>query len=149
MSTSSDKLLFKQTWQLNTSFDLAVHYTMKIHTLGFLLLPLLISATGCSSSNGAAANDVLLFSTDYGLGIINGATNGPDNHAADVDDAYAVTLALQGNLDIQGIVTTFGNDKAQPSHESARRGLRALGLEQNIIQVGAEGFLDALPVQRY
>ena len=64
---------------------------------------------------------VVIFSTDYGLGIINGATNGPDRHAADTDDAYAVTLAVQ-STDVQAIVTTFGNDKAQPSAEAARRG---------------------------
>ncbi|CAA0096819.1 Pyrimidine-specific ribonucleoside hydrolase RihA [Halioglobus japonicus] len=106
-----------------------------------------IVTTGCSSSNGAAPGDVLLFSTDYGLGLINGATNGPDSHAADVDDAYAVTLALDGNLDIQGIVTLFGNDKAKPSHESAYRGLSALGYTKDILALGAQGFLDAEAVQ--
>ena len=120
---------------------------MKLPAIGLLLSLLIVTATGCGSSNGATTDEVVLFSTDYGLGVINGATNGPDRHAADVDDAYAVTLALQGKLDIQGLVTTFGNDKAQPSAESARRGLRVLGVNQDIIRVGAEGFLDALPVQ--
>ena len=58
-----------------------------------------------------------------------------------------MTLALQASLDIQGIITTFGNDKAQPSYESVRRGLAALGVETNNLRVGAEGFLDALPVR--
>ena len=90
---------------------------------------------------------VVMFSTDYGLGIINGATNGPDRHAADTDDAYAVSLAIQ-STDVQAIVTTFGTDKAQPSAESARRGLSALGIPDpnRLVAVGAEGFLDAAPV---
>lgn len=119
---------------------------MKIQVISIVLSLLVITAGGCSSSNSADPNDVLLFSTDYGLGLINGATNGPDRHAADVDDAYAVTLALQADMDVQGIITTFGNDKAQPSYESARRGLAALGLSTSNVSVGAEGFLDALPV---
>ncbi len=108
---------------------------------------LVLNATGCNSSSGASAGHVFIFSTDYSLGIINGAINGPDRRAADTDDAYAVTLALQAGLDIQGIITTFGNDKAQPSYESARRGLAALGYATNNLRVGAEGFLDALPVR--
>ena len=111
---------------------------------------LMLSSVGCDrqnvGSNDSKAGEVVLFSTDYGLGIINGATNGPDRHAADVDDAYAVTLALQANLDIQGIITTFGNDKARPSAESARRGLSALGYGAANVTVGSEGFLDAAPV---
>ena len=90
---------------------------------------------------------VVMFSTDNGLGIIIGATNGPDRHAADTDDAYAVTRAVQ-STDVQAIVTTFGNDKAQPSAESARRGLSALGFQDptSLVTVGSEGFLDAAPV---
>tara|TARA_R110001592_G_scaffold363248_4_gene682171 strand:- start:21633 stop:22727 length:1095 start_codon:yes stop_codon:yes gene_type:complete len=120
---------------------------MKSLVTSLLFSFLIVTTTGCGSSNGATSDDVILFSTDYGLGVINGATNGPDRHAADVDDAYAVTLALQGQLDIQGIVTSFGNDKARPSHESVRRGLSVLGFDKDVIRVGAEGFLDALPVQ--
>lgn len=88
-----------------------------------------------------------MFSTDYGLGVIGGATNGPDRHAADVDDAYAVSLA-SGGADIEAVVATFGNDKARPSAESARRGLAALGVEDaaDLVVAGAEGFLDAEPV---
>ena len=93
---------------------------MKQLLAGATLSLFALVTTGCSSSNGAAAGDVLLFSTDSGLGIINGATNGPDSHAADVDDAYAVTLALNGNLDIKGIVTLFGNDKASPTGRKYR-----------------------------
>lgn len=120
---------------------------MNMRVINFLLLVLTSCAIGCSSSNSAGPGDVLMFSTDYGLGVINGATNGPDRHAADVDDSYAVTLALQANLDIQGIITLFGNDKAQPSYESVRRGLAALGYDSDSLRIGSEGFLDALPVQ--
>lgn len=120
---------------------------MKLHVVKLALFLLASTAIGCSSSNSANPANVFIFSTDYGLGIINGATNGPDRHAADTDDAYAVTLALQAGLDIQGIVTTFGNDKAQPSYESARRGLSILGYAKDNLRVGAEGFLDALPVR--
>jgi len=85
-----------------------------------------------------------MFSTDYGLGIVGGATNGPGRHAADVDDAYALSLALQ-SADVQAVVTSFGNDKARPSAEAARRGLDALGVPgaASLVTVGAEGFLDA------
>ncbi len=114
-----------------------------------LTLPFVASL--CLAGSVAAQEDtpagrVVMFSTDYGLGIINGATNGPDRHAADVDDAYAVSLALH-NLDVQAIVTTFGNDKARPSAESARRGLAVLGVAgDDLVIAGAEGFLDAAPV---
>lgn len=87
---------------------------------------------------------IVVFSTDYGLGVVGGATNGPDRHASDVDDAYAVALALTG-ADVRAVVSTFGNDKAQPSAESARRGLEALGHEDasDLVVTGSEGFLDA------
>lgn len=120
---------------------------MELHVIKLVLLLLVSIVIGCSSSNSANPASVLIFSTDYGLGVINGATNGPDRHAADTDDAYAVTLALQANLDIQGIITTFGNNKAQSSFESARRGLAILGFDKDILRIGAEGFLDALPVR--
>lgn len=100
-----------------------------------------------AASVATSTSESVIISTDYGLGIIYGATNGPDNHAADVDDAYAVSLALQ-NRSVAAIVTTFGNDKAQPSAESARRGLAALNVEgaPSYVVVGSEGFLDATPV---
>ena len=67
------------------------------------------------------SRSVVMFSTDYGLGIINGATNGPDRHAADTDDAYAVTLAVQ-STDVQAIVHDL-----RERQSAALRGVRAAG----------------------
>lgn len=107
----------------------------------------LMLSTANSSLSAESTDAPVMFSTDYGLGIIDGATNGPDRHAADVDDAYAVSLALHG-ADVQAVVTTFGNDKARPSAESARRGLAALRVTgaDELVVAGSEGFLDATPV---
>ena len=46
---------------------------MKTHIIKLLLLVLTLNSIGCGSSSGAG--DVLMFSTDYGLGIINGTSN--------------------------------------------------------------------------
>lgn len=92
------------------------------------------------------AQPAVIFSTDYGLGLINGATNGPDSHATDVDDAYAVTLALAGGLDVIGIVTTFGNAKEASSFQSALKGLAALGRQDIPVLHGAQSPIAAQPV---
>ncbi|MFV2064738.1 MAG: nucleoside hydrolase, partial [Chloroflexota bacterium] len=118
------------------------------------LIVILLSASAGLGLSGEAqaqaaetARPVVMFSTDYGLGIIDGATNGPDRHAADADDAYAVSLVLQA-ANVRAVVSTFGNSKARPSAESARRGMAALGVRDagDIVVTGAEGFLDATPV---
>ena len=99
-----------------------------------------------AQSQAAAPGPTVIFSTDYGLGLINGATNGPDSHPTDVDDAYAVTLALAGGLDVIGIVTIFGNAKEASSYQSAVKGLAALGRQDIPVLHGAQSPIAAEPV---
>jgi len=101
-------------------------------------------ATSAVDAESPAGRAPVVISSDYGLGIIGGATNGPDRHAADVDDAYAVTLALRHTA-VKALVSTFGNTKARPSADAARRGIAALGIADSAerVRVGSEGFLDA------
>ena len=112
---------------------------MRFALPAFLLSVLAGAATSPAIGADAETPDqpLVLFSTDYGLGIIDEATNGPDRHAADVDDAYAISLATHA-ADVRAVASTFGNDKAQPSANSARRGLSALGIDDaaKIVSVG-------------
>ncbi len=107
---------------------------------------MLFAACGSGSKLGAQPKASVIISTDYGLGLINGATNGPDSHATDVDDAYAVTLALAGGLDVIGIVTIFGNAKEASSYQSAQKGLAALGRQDIPVLHGAQSPIAAKPV---
>lgn len=88
----------------------------------------------------------MIFSSDYGLGLINGASNGNAVHAADVDDAYAVSLAIANGLDVATVVTLFGNDKAQPSQQSAVRSLNQT-LDCRIdVRLGAQSIFSTQPI---
>ncbi len=79
--------------------------------VAFLALATTVGVAGCSSVS--ADNDArpTVLVSDFGLGLAGGWRAGP----SDVDDAMALALADASQaLDIQGIVTTFGNTIAPP-----------------------------------
>jgi pyrimidine-specific ribonucleoside hydrolase len=76
---------------------------------------------------GDAGARRVLFSTDLAMGLLNGRFDGAG--PAPIDDGYAVSLAL-GNprqLDVRGLVVTYGNDHQQPEVRAAHRAMRAIG----------------------
>jgi pyrimidine-specific ribonucleoside hydrolase len=98
---------------------------------------------GCGSS-GEDAGDAsrpardagprrVLFSTDFAMGVINGRFDGAG--PAPIDDAYAVSLALANRkqLDVRGLVVTYGNDHQRPELRAARRAVRALGADVPVV----------------
>jgi inosine-uridine nucleoside N-ribohydrolase len=79
---------------------------------GILAIAGMIGISSCSltSSGGIEARPTVLVS-DFGLGLVGGWREGP----VDVADAMALALADSSeSIDVQGIVTTFGNTIAPP-----------------------------------
>jgi inosine-uridine nucleoside N-ribohydrolase len=83
-----------------------------IPVAGLLTIAGMLGIAACSttSSSDTQARPTVLVS-DFGLGLAGGWRAGPSN----VDDAMALALAdVSATLDVQGIVTTFGNTIAPP-----------------------------------
>ncbi|WP_111132102.1 nucleoside hydrolase [Micromonospora deserti] len=89
----------------------------------------------------------VIFSTDFGLGLINGRFGG-EAGPAPVDDAYAVALAAANSdrFDVRGLVITFGNDVMLPQLRAAERGLHELELGFPVVP-GAQVPFSNPPVQ--
>jgi len=82
---------------------------------------------------GDAGARRVLFSTDLAMGLLNGRFDGAG--PAPIDDAYAVSLALASprQLDVRGLVVTYGNDHQQPEVRAAHRAMRAIGSDVPIV----------------
>jgi pyrimidine-specific ribonucleoside hydrolase len=100
----------------------------------------------------AGARPVLI-STDFAMGLVNGRFDGAG--PAPVDDAYAVSLALANprQLDVRGLVVTYGNDHQQPELRAAQRAMRAIGSDVPIVGGATEplanppiGWFDRRPI---
>src|SRR5437763_56108 len=112
-----------------------------------------ILATGASSgdavrhsSHAAAGPRRVLFSTDFAMGLINGRFDGAG--PAPIDDAYAVSLGLANRqqLQVRGLVVTYGNDHQAPEVRAARRATRAIGANVPIVG-GASDALANPPIK--
>lgn len=83
---------------------------------GLLAVAGLLGVAGCSPTGGSGSDSSTqarptVLVSDFGLGLAGGWRAGP----SDVDDAMALALADDSDvLDVQGIVTTFGNTIAPP-----------------------------------
>lgn len=77
--------------------------------------------------------------TDVAIGVETGQCNGAHDAPADVDDAFAIALALAApQLDVKLIVPTFGNASLEPSIAAAADLLDVLDATVDVIP-GASG----------
>jgi pyrimidine-specific ribonucleoside hydrolase len=72
------------------------------------------------------------------MGLVNGRFDGAG--PAPIDDAYALSLALanRDQVDVRGIVVTYGNDHQPPELLAARRAMRAIGAHFPIVSGATE-----------
>lgn len=82
----------------------------------------------------------VIFSTDMSMGLTTGARNGMSTSVPDIDDSYALALALANGVDVRGVVTTMGNSMVKPTMVTAQATVDALGADVPVVQ-GAEVWL--------
>lgn len=74
------------------------------------------------------------------MGLTTGARNGMSTSVPDIDDSYALALALAHGVDVRGVVVTMGNSMAESTVVTAQATVDALGAEIPVVQ-GAEVWL--------
>lgn len=89
---------------------------------------------------GGRQREPVLFSTDMSMGLTTGARNGMSTSVPDIDDSYALALALAHGVDVRGVVVTMGNSMAESTVVTAQATVDALGAEIPVVQ-GAEVWL--------
>ncbi|MEM7446483.1 MAG: nucleoside hydrolase [Pseudomonadota bacterium] len=100
-----------------------------------LALPLaaLATAVACASST-ALSQDApvpVIFSTDTATGLSGGWVEG----ASDIDDGLAIAMALDlPNLDVLGVVVTFGNNLMEPEFAVAQRVVEGMGASVPVLR---------------
>ena len=103
------------------------------------LVALTLAGCGSAGTQGGGGSHAspgprrVLFSTDFAMGLVNGRFDGAG--PAPIDDAYAVALGLasRSQLDVRGLVVTYGNDHEPPELRAARRAVRAIGADVPIV----------------
>ncbi|MDM4719441.1 nucleoside hydrolase [Micromonospora sp. WMMA1363] len=78
------------------------------------------------------------------MGLTTGRRNGILPLVPDIDDSYAMALAVAHHLDVRGVVVTMGNSMVRPSMVTARATVRALGAHVPVVQ-GADVWLSDQP----
>lgn len=89
---------------------------------------------------GDRIREPVIFSTDMSMGLTTGARNGMSTSVPDIDDSYALALALANGVDVRGVVTTMGNSMVRPTVVTAQATVDALGADIPVVQ-GAEVWL--------
>lgn len=89
---------------------------------------------------GDRQREPVLFSTDMSMGLTTGARNGMSTSVPDIDDSYALALALAHGVDVRGVVVTMGNSMAESTVVTAQATVDALGADIPVVQ-GAEVWL--------
>lgn len=74
------------------------------------------------------------------MGLTTGARNGMSTAPPDIDDSYALALALAHGIDVRGVVATMGNSMVKPTVVTAQETVAALGADVPVVQ-GAEVWL--------
>lgn len=74
------------------------------------------------------------------MGLTTGARNGMSTPPPDIDDSYALALAVAHGIDVRGVVVTMGNSMAEPTVVTAQETVAALGADVPVVQ-GAEVWL--------
>lgn len=90
--------------------------------------------------SGSRIREPVIFSTDMSMGLTTGSRNGMSTSAPDIDDSYALALALAHGVDVRGVVATMGNSMAKPTVVTAQATVDALGADIPVVQ-GAEVWL--------
>ena len=108
------------------------------------LLALLVAPFAMPASAAAAPLPVII-STDTATGLSNGWRAG----ASDIDDGLAIAMALAApELDVLGVVVTWGNNLMEPEAAIARRVVAGMGAEVPVVR-GAPRPLPEVPVTLY
>jgi len=79
-------------------------------------------------------NEPVVFSTDMSMGLTTGARNGMSTAPPDIDDSYALALALAHGIDVRGVVATMGNSMVKPTVVTAQETVAALGADVPVVQ---------------
>ena len=109
-----------------------------------VLLALLVAPFAMPASAAAAPLPVII-STDTATGLSNGWRAG----ASDIDDGLAIAMALAApELDVLGVVVTWGNNLMEPEAAIAQRVVAGMGAEVPVVR-GAPRPLPEVPVTLY
>ena len=85
----------------------------------------------------------VLFASDFAIGLFTGRANGTTDEPSDVDDAFALSLALDHpTLDLRGIAVGFGNNRLLPEVATATAVTELLDLSVPV----AAGAVQPLPL---
>ena len=105
----------------------------------------LLAAPFAMPASAAAAPLPVIISTDTATGLSNGWRAG----ASDIDDGLAIAMALAApELDVLGVVVTWGNNLMEPEAAIARRVVAGMGAEVPVVR-GAPRPLPEVPVTLY
>ncbi len=105
----------------------------------------LLAAPFAMPAGAAAAPLPVIISTDTATGLSNGWRAG----ASDIDDGLAIAMALAApELDVLGVVVTWGNNLMEPEAAIARRVVAGMGAEVPVVR-GAPRPLPEVPVTLY